>query len=162
MNEIKESFISYFYDWSPDFSSFFNTTEIKCNFERNFGVDVNPFLSSLTEINLTLSCHIVLILDQVYAGHFSESLNLVLDHLSRGFWAFVDWLEVSDFQLRLLRELSLILLGNFILVLIAWRIYGARIANKFGVTRGSRLRIEELRTSMSELQLPKEHDFKFK
>ena len=106
MNEIKESFISYFYDWSPDFSSFFNTTEIKCNFERNFGVDVNQFLSSLTEINSTLSCHIVLILDQVYAGHFSESLNLVLDHLSRGFWAFVDWLEVSDFQLRLLREVS--------------------------------------------------------
>jgi len=162
MNEIKESFISYFYDWSPDFSSFFNTTEIKCNFERNFGVDVNQFLSSLTEINSTLSCHIVLILDQVYAGHFSETLNLVLDHLSRGFWAFVDWLEVSDFQLRLLRELFLILLGNFVLVLIAWRIYGARIANKFGVTRGSRLRIEELRTSMSELQLPKEHDFKFK
>lgn len=162
MNEIKESFISYFYDWSPDFSTFFNTTEIKCNFERNFGVDVNQFLSSLTEINSTLSCHIVLILDQVYAGHFSETLNLILDHLSRGFWAFVDWLEVSDFQLRLLRELSLILLGNFILVLIAWRIYGTRIANKFGVARGSRLRIEELRTSMSELQLPKEHDFKFK
>ena len=59
-------------------------------------------------------------------------------------------------------QLFLILLGNFVLVLIAWRIYGARIANKFGVTRGSRLRIEELRTSMSELQLPKEHDFKFK
>ena len=106
MNEIKESFISYFYDWSPDFSTFFNTTEIKCNFERNFGVDVNQFLSSLTEINSTLSCHIVLILDQVYAGNFSETLNLVLDHLSRGFWAFVDWLEVSDFQLRLLREVS--------------------------------------------------------
>ena len=70
------------------------------------GVDVNHFLSSLTEINSTLSCHIVLILDQVYAGHFSETLNLVLDHFSRGFWAFVDWLEVSDFQLRLLREVS--------------------------------------------------------
>ena len=59
-------------------------------------------------------------------------------------------------------QLSFILLGNLILVLIAWKIYGSRIAAKFGTTRGSRLRIEELRMSMSELQLPKEHDFKFK
>jgi hypothetical protein len=123
---------------------------------------VDKFLGSLTEINSTLSGHIVLILDQVYAGQFSETLNVVLEKLSEGFWICVEWLEVTDFQLRLLRELSFILLGNFILVLIAWKIYGARIAAKFGTARGSRHRIEELRTSMSELQLPKEHDFKFK
>jgi len=162
MNEIKDSFFSYISDWFPDFSSIFNSTEIKGNVEKNFNIDVDKFLSSLTEINSTLSGHIVLILDQVYAGHFSETINLVLEKISEGFLFFVDWLEVTDFQLRLLRELSFILLGNFILVLIAWKIYGARIAAKFGVARGSRHRIEELRTSMSELQLPKEHDFKFK
>ena len=101
MNEIKDSLISYIYNCTPDFSTIFNSTEIKNNVGKNFGVDVDQFLSSLTEINSTLSCHIVLILDQVYAGHFSETLNLILDTLSRGFSAFVDWLEVSDFQLRL-------------------------------------------------------------
>ena len=69
---------------------------------------------------------------------------------------------VNIIQLFLFFQLSFILLGNLILVLIAWKIYGSRIAAKFGVARGSRLRIEELRMSMSELQLPKEHDFKFK
>jgi len=162
MNEIKESLLTYFSNWFTNFSSNFNSTEIKGNVEKSLNVDVDKFLSSLTEINSTLSGHIVLILDQVYAGEFSETLNIILEKLSEGFGNFVNWLEVTDFQLRLLRELSFILLGNFILVLIAWKIYGARIAAKFGVARGSRHRIEELRTSMSELQLPKEHDFKFK
>jgi len=160
MNHITDSFASYISNFSSIFNS--TTSAIANNVGKNFNFDVDQFLGSLTEINSTLSCHIVLILDQVYAGHFSEYFNLVLEKLSSGFWFFVDWLEVSDFQLRLLRELSFILLGNLILVLIAWKIYGSRIAAKFGVTRGSRLRIEELRMSMSELQLPKEHDFKFK
>jgi hypothetical protein len=71
--------------------------------------------------------------------------------------------DFTEFQLKLLREFSLILLGNTILVLLAWKIYGPRISAKFGITAGgSRSRIQELRLSMSEFQLPKEHDFKFK
>ena len=72
-------------------------------------------------------------------------------------------LQFTDFQFRLVREFSLIFLGNLLLVIIAWSIYGPRIAAKFGVSnRASRKTIEELRMSMSELQLPKEHDYKFK
>jgi len=69
--------------------------------------------------------------------------------------------EVTDFQLRLIREFSLILLGNSVLVWFAWKFYGPRISAKFGHSK-SRKTVEELRLSMSEFQLPKEHDFKFK
>jgi hypothetical protein len=67
-------------------------------------------------------------------------------------------------QVKLLREFSLILAGNTLLVLIAWKIYGPRISAKFSSSpsRGSRQVIEDLRLSMSELQLPNEHDYKLK
>ena len=84
MNDIKESLVTSIFNWFPNFSSIFNSTEIKGNVEKNFNVDVDKFLSSLTEINSTLSGHIVLILDQVYAGKFSDTLNLVLDRISEG------------------------------------------------------------------------------
>jgi len=65
-----------------------------------------------------------------------------------------------------LREFFVIFLGNSVLVFVAWRIYGARIRAKFmtaGDRKGSsRKNIEELRTSLSELKLPQEMDFKFK
>ena len=104
MNHITDSFASYISNFSSIFNS--TTSAIANNVGKNFNFDVDQFLGSLTEINSTLSCHIVLILDQVYAGHFSEYFNLVLEKLSSGFWFFVDWLEVSDFQLRLLREVG--------------------------------------------------------
>ena len=49
-------------------------------------------------------------------------------------------------------------------VYFAWWKYGDRISRRFYVTSAGagRRNIEELRTSMSELQLPKEHDFKYK
>ena len=34
-------------------------------------------------------------------------------------------------KIKLLREFSLIFLGNSILVLLAWKVYGERIRNKF-------------------------------
>ena len=54
--------------------------------------------------------------------------------------------------------------GNVIGVYFAWWKYGDRISRRFYVTSAGagRRNIEELRTSMSELQLPKEHDFKYK
>jgi len=78
----------------------------------------------------------------------------------------LSWLDLTTFQVKLLREFFVIFLGNSLLVLVAWGIYGARIRNKFmtaGRRRGSTRRtIEELRTSRSELKLPQEMDFKFK
>jgi len=72
-------------------------------------------------------------------------------------------------KVKLLREFFVIFLGNSLLVLVAWKIYGARIRTKFmtvsGERRGSqqsRKTIEELRTSRSELKLPQQMDFKFK
>lgn len=76
----------------------------------------------------------------------------------------LSWLDFSDFQIKLLREFSLIFLGNSILVLLAWKVYGERIRNKFlsGRQESTRKNIEELRTSLSELKLPPEMDFKYK
>jgi len=50
------------------------------------------------------------------------------------------------------------------LVLLAWRVYGQRIRNKFmsGRQGSTKKSIEELRTSLSELKLPSEMDFKYK
>lgn len=76
----------------------------------------------------------------------------------------LSWLDLSHFQIKLLREFSLIFFGNSLLVLFAWRIYGERIRNKFLSARqeSTRKNIEELRSSLSELKLPPEMDFKYK
>ena len=77
----------------------------------------------------------------------------------------LSWLDLTTFQVKLLREFSVIFLGNTLLVLVALKIYGARIRAKFmtgGRQGSSRRNIEELRTSLSELKLPQEMDFKFK
>jgi len=76
----------------------------------------------------------------------------------------LSWLDLTNFQVKLLREFSVIFLGNSLLVLLAWKVYGERIRNKFMTGRkgSARESIEELRTSMSELKLPSEMDFKYK
>jgi len=77
----------------------------------------------------------------------------------------LSWLDLTSFQVKLLREFSVIFLGNSILVLIAWKVYGQRIRDKFmDGQQGARGRnkLEELRNSLSELKLPQEMDFKFK
>ncbi len=96
---------------------------------------------------------------EVYEGN----LVVAADEIVAGGYRLFEYIEFTDFQLRLLREFGLILLGNIVLVCIAWKVYGPRISVKFGrPPGGSRRAIEELRISMSEFQLPKEHDFKFK
>ena len=95
---------------------------------------------------------------QISTGNYSAAIDLAK---SQGQDLF-DWFDFSDFQLRLIREFSLIFAGNLILVLLAWRVYGKRISDRFLSSKGGRQVIEELRTSMSELQLPNEHDFKYK
>ena len=44
--------------------------------------------------------------------------------------------DVSIEKVKLLREFFVIFLGNSLLVLVAWRIYGARIRNKFMTVSG--------------------------
>ena len=97
----------------------------------------------------------------VFAGDFNSVLSVLKFELDRA----MNWFSFSDFQYRLLREFTLILAGNIFLVLVAWKVYGPRISNRFlarSTSGGSHKRIAELRTSMSELQLPNELDFKFK
>ena len=43
----------------------------------------------------------------------------------------LSWLDLTNFQVKLLREFSVIFLGNSLLVLLAWKVYGERIRNKF-------------------------------
>ena len=74
-------------------------------------------------------------------------------------------LHLSDFQLRLLQEFTLILLGNALLVLVAWKLYGPRISGKFLRERApgaDRKEVENLRTGIDELKLPREQDFRVK
>lgn len=144
MNQLTSEFYSYLSQW----------TSASSNITYKSGLDyfdVDHLLSHFTEFYAIFVAHLLLFLDFIYSNGFSQILDLVYT------------LNFTDFQLKLLREFSLILLGNSFLVLLAWKIYGPRISAKFGLTsRGSRRAIEELRLSMSELQLPKEHDFKFK
>ena len=141
------SFVSNITTWSPeirtDLSSF---------------LDTQGLLSKSQEVVSIVYDHSALWLNQIYQGHLSEAFEVFLSSL----YSLISWLDFTDFQLTLLREFTLILVGNSILVFIAWKIYGPRISAKFGVCRSSRRVIDELRLSMSELQLPKEHDFKFK
>jgi len=96
--------------------------------------------------------------NQVLAGNYSHALELIREHSE----AVVNWFNFSEFQLKLIREFSLILLGNLVLLLIAWRIYGSRISSRFLRSRGGRRVIEELRESVSELELPEDYNFKYK
>ena len=119
-------------------------------------------LSTITTYGLEIARNVTkAISDTIYSGQFNylvEVLN-VERHRAEA------WFRFSDFQYRLLREFSLILAGNIILVFAAWKVYGPRISARFlarSTSGGSHKRIEELRTSMSELQLPKELDFKYK
>lgn len=128
-------------------------------------VDISHFVEHIS--NLTLNVLKIArnatetIGNEIYSGQFSSVIDILTFECDRA----IAWFNFSDFQYRLLREFSLIFAGNIILVLGAWKIYGPRISARFlarSTSGGSHKRIEELRTSMSELQLPKELDFKYK
>lgn len=154
MDQLTSEFFSYFSQWT---NSDVNSTFIEKTTDY-FNFDVANCLDQITETFTLLFHHFIVLLSQLYSGNVREIFDSILINLSD----LVNWIDFTDFQLKLLREFSLILLGNTILVLIAWKVYGPRISAKFDFSRGSRRAIEELRVSMSELQLPKEHDFKFK
>ena len=128
-------------------------------------VDISHYVDQIS--NITINCLDIVknatktIGMNVYSGEFSSVIDILKFECERT----IAWFNFSDFQYRLLREFSFILAGNFILVLVAWKVYGPRISARFlarSTSGGSHKRIEELRTSMSELQLPNELDFKFK
>ena len=71
---------------------------------------------------------------------------------------FIENLELTNNHFKLIRDFCVILIGNCILICIAWKIYGSRITRTFGNPNN----VEKLRTSHLEFQLPAEHQFSFK
>ena len=122
---------------------------------------VNHFYNITTDILEIVKNATKTIGINISTGDFNSVFGVLTFEFDRA----MNWFNFSDFQYRLLREFSLILAGNIFLVLVAWKVYGPRISARFlarSTSGGSHKRIEELRTSMSELQLPNELDFKFK
>jgi len=71
---------------------------------------------------------------------------------------FILDLELLDeFQWKVCKILLFIISINFILIGVSWNTYGKKISEKFMQPSSSSLLIEELKNSISELKLPKEH-----
>lgn len=66
------------------------------------------------------------------------------------------WFAFDEFQLKLLKGFGVILSANIVLICISWRVYGKRISERF-MRPPSTKAIEELKKSVSQLKLPKEH-----
>ncbi|CAG9766428.1 unnamed protein product [Ceutorhynchus assimilis] len=65
-------------------------------------------------------------------------------------------LNFDDFQLNLLKVFSGVLIVNLLLLVTAWKYYGADIYDRF-LKLSNTKEIEELKASVSKLKLPKEH-----
>lgn len=74
---------------------------------------------------------------------------------------FPDLLPIFDlfdeFQWKIFQVLLFIVFINVLLIGLFWKVYGERIIEKFMQPSTSALLIEELKNSISELKLPKEH-----
>jgi len=159
--------------WSP--IEAFTATKVQLE-ERLW--DIHQFSSEvcLTAVNLALS-----VCQQVSVGNFSNAFSLVQQQSGR----VVEWFEFSEFQHKVIREFSLILIGDLVLLWLAWRVYGQRISARFFASHQQRPKqpqpqeqlvggglsaadgggggdIDDLKVSMSELQLPNDYDFKYK
>ncbi|KAG8232571.1 hypothetical protein J437_LFUL012947 [Ladona fulva] len=66
------------------------------------------------------------------------------------------WFAFDEFQLKLLKGFGLILSANIIFICISWKVYGKRISERF-MRPPTTKAIEELKKSVSQLKLPKEH-----
>lgn len=103
---------------------------------------------------------------------FSNQLNsTLLEYINISWGTFCDYflntlLVISDEEsskaaiifesLWDLKTYFIIILLNFVLIFIAWRIYNKRIEDQF-MKPASIKAIEELKASVSKLKLPKEH-----
>lgn len=65
-------------------------------------------------------------------------------------------LSFDEFQCKLVKGFSIILLINILLTCLAWKVYGKRVSDRFMKPSTSKA-IEELKASVSRLKLPKEH-----
>lgn len=66
------------------------------------------------------------------------------------------WFAFDEFQIKLLKGFGLVLFANIFLICIAWKVYGYRICQRFMKPASSKV-IEDLKQSVSQLKLPKEH-----
>jgi hypothetical protein len=77
--------------------------------------------------------------------------------------SLLDYLELplfdllDEFQWKLFKILLVIVSTNIALILFFWHVYGTKIVDKFMQPSSSDLFLEELKNSISELKLPKEH-----
>lgn len=83
----------------------------------------------------------------------------VFDNLSTNdFTLTLPDLVFDEFQWKLCKILGFIVATNLTLIYFFWRrVYGAKIVDKFMQPSSSTKLIEELKLSISELKLPKEH-----
>jgi len=63
----------------------------------------------------------------------------------------------DEFQWKVFKILSFIIFVNILLISFFWHIYGSKIVEKFMQPTSSARLIEELKHSIAELKLPKEH-----
>lgn len=90
------------------------------------------------------------------ASYISGSANLLYENQS--VLAFFEsfHLHFDQFQLKLLKTFFIALIINILLIGIAWKIYGKAICERFMQPTTSKA-IDELKSSVSKLKLPKEH-----
>lgn len=97
---------------------------------------------------------------EVAAGYFenwSESFTIGVDFLTESFSQILSS-SFTDFQIRLLELLLLILAIHLIAIFFAWRKYSVKITERFFKVSESQLSLtEQLKTAVSELKLPLEH-----
>lgn len=80
-----------------------------------------------------------------------------LDYLFETSSFLPDFDILDEFQWKLFKILVFIVIINLFLIWVAWRVYGESITEKFLRPSSSLLLIEELKQSIAELKLPKEH-----
>ncbi|XP_075165049.1 uncharacterized protein LOC142237574 [Haematobia irritans] len=91
---------------------------------------------------------------QVFALHLEQFIIVVKQFFSES--VFVKSIEFSPLQRTLLNVLLILLIFTIVLIGYSWKIYGKVITEKF--VRPSTLKeIEELKSSVDKLKLPKEH-----
>jgi hypothetical protein len=102
-----------------------------------------------------------LVLQPLLLANYSTYLPGSFDYWSTLWWwswSSFDLIDIfDDFQWKLCKILVFIVFINLTLITLFWRSYGHKISEKFMQPSSSSKLIEELKNSISELKLPKEH-----
>lgn len=83
-------------------------------------------------------------------SHFFQFTDLLYECL------IVPFINIDEFEWKLLRSLLIILLINLVFITIAWNKYGNKISERFMKPAASKI-LEDLKKEATELKLPKEH-----